>query len=72
MAAILLALMASSSKRRNHEYGNGEKLGAVHFAISHFLRIEARGDLCQRIYYPPGGPVLASLQVGISFAVAGV
>jgi hypothetical protein len=34
MAAILLTLVASRSIAQEHQHGNGEKLGAVHFATS--------------------------------------
>jgi tetratricopeptide (TPR) repeat protein len=34
IAAILLTLMASSSIAHEHQFGNGEKLGTVHFATS--------------------------------------
>jgi hypothetical protein len=33
-AAVLLALMASSIGAQEHQHGNGEKLGTVHFATS--------------------------------------
>ncbi|HYM76445.1 MAG TPA: hypothetical protein VE377_10755 [Candidatus Dormibacteraeota bacterium] len=34
IAAILLALVASSGLAQEHQHGNGEKLGTVHFATS--------------------------------------
>jgi hypothetical protein len=34
IAAILLTLVASSSRAQEHPHGNGEKLGTVHFATS--------------------------------------
>jgi tetratricopeptide (TPR) repeat protein len=34
IAAILLALMASSSRAQEHQHKNGEKLGTVHFSTS--------------------------------------
>jgi len=34
IAAILLTVVASSSRAQEHQHGNGEKLGTVHFATS--------------------------------------
>jgi len=34
IAAILLTLVASSSRAQGHQHGNGEKLGTAHFATS--------------------------------------
>jgi hypothetical protein len=34
IAAMLLALLASSSRAQEHQHGNGEKFGTVHFATS--------------------------------------
>jgi hypothetical protein len=34
IAAVLLTLVASSSRAQEHNHGNGEKLGTVHFATS--------------------------------------
>jgi hypothetical protein len=34
IAVIVLTLVASSSRAQEHQHGNGEKLGAVHFATS--------------------------------------
>jgi len=34
VAVILLTLLASSSRAQEHQHGNGEKLGVVHFATS--------------------------------------
>ena len=34
IAAVLLALAAARGTAQEHQHGNGEKLGAVHFATS--------------------------------------